>query len=80
MTKNETDSLQLVQAYRKLVLQYEALDQQIDTLIMKNDGATENMSPEDFSSYRALARQRDEILNEMRVLEHQLQLDDNAES
>ena len=63
--------------YRKVVLIYEGLNQEIDKLIMANGGGTENMSEEDLERYRTLARQRDEVLNEMRWLEQQL-LDDDS--
>lgn len=68
-----------VQEYRKLVLIYEGLDEQIDTLIMKHGGGTEKMPPDVLTRYRELARKRSEILNEMRILEHQLHIDDEEE-
>jgi hypothetical protein len=67
-----------VQAYRKLVLLYEALDQEIDELIMSYGGVPEKMSPADLQRYRDLARRRDEVQNEMRVMEQQLQLDEDV--
>jgi hypothetical protein len=65
-----------VAAYQKLVLRYEALDEEIDALIMAHGGTSEKMPPDDLTRYRALARERDELQNEMRMLEHQLRLDD----
>ncbi len=41
---------------------YEALDEEIDTLIMAHGGTSEQMPPEDLERYRELARQRDELL------------------
>jgi hypothetical protein len=68
----DKDLLDKVQTYRDLVLTYERLNAEISQLLTENDGATENMSREDVQRYRVLARQRDEVLNEMRVLERQL--------
>ena len=68
-----------VQEYRKIVLMYEATDAEIDKLIMANDGASEKMSVADKERYRHLARQRDELLNEMRVLEQRLLSEDNLD-
>ena len=66
---------ELVQEYQKLVLSYEALDEKIDDLIMANDGVTENMSKADLEQYRTWARERSEVLNQMRILEKQLDMD-----
>jgi hypothetical protein len=68
----DKDLLDKVQTYRDLVLTYERLNAEISQLLTENDGATENMSQGDVQRYRTLARQRDEVLNEMRVLERQL--------
>ena len=67
-----------VQQYRKLVLQYEELNKQIDELIMSYGGATENMPPEALERYRELARQRADVHNEIRFLEQEL-MEDNDE-
>lgn len=69
------NQLVIVQQYRKLVLSYEALDEKIDNLIMANNGITENMSETDLQQYRNWAKERTEILNEMRILEQQLNMD-----
>lgn len=69
------NQLEIVQEYRKLVLIYEALDEKIDNLIMNNGGVTENMSDTDLQQYRKWATERAEILNEMRILEQQLNMD-----
>jgi hypothetical protein len=79
MGDNDSDLLQQVQYYRKVVLMYEALDKEIDTLIMAHGGASENMPPEDHERYRDMARQRDELLNEMRTIEQQLLDEDDLE-
>lgn len=80
MGDNDSDLVQQVQYYRKVVLMYEALDKQIDELIMAHGGASENMPPEDHARYRDMARERDELLNEMRRLEQELLDDDEMES
>jgi hypothetical protein len=79
MEDNTSEARHEVQNYRKLVLIYEALDEEIDRLIMVNGGTSEQMSPEAHERYRDLARKRDDVLNEMRLLEHKLNLDDETE-
>lgn len=76
MTGDEQDVLAKVQTYRKLVLQYEALDAEIDALIMRHGGSSDSMTEADRERYRELARQRDEVQNDMRLLEQELDLDD----
>ncbi len=71
---SEGKDLQLVRQYRQLVEDYEAVDGRIDSLIMSNRGKSEDMSADDRRLYRELARNRSEILNEMRLLERQLNL------
>ncbi len=75
MSNEDKNQLELVQEYRKQVFIYEELDEKIDSLIMANGGATENMSKDDLKQYRDWAEQRTEALNEMRILEQQLNLD-----
>ena len=75
MPDKEQDELERVQKYRELVLLYESLDHQIDDLIMQYDGGTENMPPDALARYRELAHQRDEVQNDMRALEQELDLD-----
>ncbi|MCE2471045.1 MAG: hypothetical protein J4G18_03935 [Anaerolineae bacterium] len=74
MTASDKGQLALVAHYRQLVEAYEALDSKIDELIMANGGKSEDMSAEDRRLYRKWARQRNEMLNEMRLLERQLNL------
>jgi hypothetical protein len=78
MTDNGQDVLEQMQAYRRVVELYEALDEEIDALIMRYDGATENMPEEEFHHYRQLAERRDEAYNQMLELEQNLQLDDDS--
>ena len=72
MDSEENSTLYQVQNYRKLVLIYEALQKQINALIMAGGGNSEQMSEEDRTRYRELANRRDEVLNEIRVLEQRL--------
>ncbi|MBE2270126.1 MAG: hypothetical protein IAE80_17950 [Anaerolinea sp.] len=76
MSENEGDVRQQVEIYQRIVLRYEELDEQIDALLMAHDGRSDRMSPEDHSRYRDLARQRDELYNEMRALEQRLLSDE----
>jgi hypothetical protein len=80
MGESDSDILQQVQYYRKVVLMYEALDEEIDTLIMAHGGTSEKMPSEDLARYKTLARQRDELLNEMRTIEQKLLADDDLET
>lgn len=76
MSDDNQNPLTLIQEYQRLVLNYEALDKQIDNLIMANDGSMENMSEEEITQYRQWAQERSEVLNDMRILEQQLNIDD----
>ena len=78
MSGIEGDLQAIIQRYQQLVLEYESLDQQIDKLLMEYGGASENMPQWELARYRKMARQRDNLQNEMRDLESQLQLDDLA--
>ena len=82
MSESDSGQLALVQRYRRLVEEYEALDGQIDELVTASRGGAEQMSPADLRQYRQLARQRSELLNDMRLLEQQLNLtgDDSPSS
>lgn len=77
MNDEKDSTLDKVQRYRQIVLQYETLDEEIDTLIMAADGKPENLSPDELQHYRELAHRRDELQNEMRWLESQL-LDEDS--
>jgi len=72
------NEMSLVQQYQKLVLEYEALDEEIDGLLARNNGATENMSDEDYERYREMANHRDYVYNQMKALERQIALDDEG--
>jgi len=72
--QSEEDVQKQVVHYREIVLQYEALDEQIDALIMTYGGSSEKMPQSELVHYRELARQRDEVFSEMRALEQTLDL------
>ncbi|MFQ3566526.1 MAG: hypothetical protein SNJ59_05970 [Aggregatilineales bacterium] len=77
MDELEDGAMAAIQRYRDLVLAYEQLDEQIDQFLMASGGTTERMSTDVVARYREMARQRDELLNEMRALENELQIDDD---
>ncbi len=66
-----SDSLQQAAQYQQLVEQYEALNDRIQTMLDNVGGDTRKFAPEEFQQYRQIARQRDEIFNEVRVLQQQ---------
>lgn len=66
-----------VEKYNQLVQQYHELDEQIDTLLMQYDGHTENMPDEAMRQYRNLARQRDDVFNNMKAMEQTLFVDED---
>jgi hypothetical protein len=72
MMSDGRNAVHEVQAYRKLVLVYEALDAEIDKLIMDHGGHSEDMPPAALVRYRELAHRRDELQNEMRLMEQTL--------
>jgi hypothetical protein len=71
---NELDQ---VRRYRELVLEYEALDEAVDSLLVQHKGSTDQMSEDDLIRYRELARRRDDVYNQMKTIEHQILLDDD---
>lgn len=68
----DDDTRGKVEYYRQRVLDYERLNDEIQRLIEAHSGSSENMSPEDVQHYRDLAKQRDELMSELRWLEKQL--------
>ena len=77
MADSDQDVLEQMQIYRRVVELYEALDEEIDALIMRYDGATENMPAEELHHYRQLAERRDDAYSQMRGLEQNLLSDDS---
>jgi hypothetical protein len=76
---NVPGDLDRVQRYQRLVLEYEALDEEIDALLARNRGVTEQMSDEDYERYRELAHHRDYVYNQVKELESQILLDDETD-
>ncbi|MDE2775402.1 MAG: hypothetical protein OXI77_05630 [Chloroflexota bacterium] len=74
MPADKSDQLALVQQYQGLVEAYEALDRRIDELVSASRVSRDEMSAADLRRYRELARQRAEMLSDMRLLEQQLDL------
>lgn len=73
MVENSQRNIQeQIQQYQNVVQEYERLDREIDTLIMRNGGASRNMSAGDRERYRELAKRRSDLFNQMRVLEQDL--------
>lgn len=70
-----SDDKTRVELYQHLVIEYEKLDEQIDALLMRNNGHTESMPDADYRTYRELAERRDEVHNQIQALETKL-LDD----
>lgn len=66
------DPVKRVQEYKESVLAYEALDEQIDTLLQSYGGHTEDLSDEAYIRYRELADLRDLAYNRMKSLERGL--------
>jgi hypothetical protein len=76
VTENaQNPAAKAAQDYQKSVLEYEALDRQIDELLSSRGGLSENLSDEDYAHYRELADLRDLAYNRMKTLERAL-LDD----
>jgi hypothetical protein len=71
----EDDTRQRIELYHELVLRYEKLDEEIDAYVALH-GTLDKMDSEYLATYRALARQREDLQSQMRLLEHQLKLDE----
>lgn len=76
MTGDPND-LSRVQEYRRLVLEYEALDEQVDALMARHPGVSEPAAGDDLDHYRELSRRRDDVYNRLKELEQQISLDDD---
>ena len=79
MAEDGRDLRQQVEDYRRIVLEYEALDEVIDALLASHGGAAQAMSNDELERYRGLARQRDDLFNEIRMLEQTLLHDESGE-
>jgi uncharacterized protein (DUF3084 family) len=70
---------QQVETYKQLVARYEQLDEQIDAFLNDKKAQTGKLlNPEDRTRYLEMKRERDEVESEMRVLEEQMNLDDET--
>lgn len=74
MPEAERDRLAQTRKYRQLVEAYEALDGRIDELLAASRGRDQEMSAADRRQYRQMARERGELLNDIRLLERELKL------
>lgn len=72
MTEMPDDLRADLDRYQSLVRAYEALDERIDGLLASYGGNVDQMSAQDKQRYREMFRQRDELLNDMRMLEQTL--------
>lgn len=79
MADDAHDLRQQVEDYRRIVLQYEAIDEAIDALLAPHGGDAEAMSMDELERYRSLARERDDLFNEIRMLEETLLRDEGGE-
>jgi len=75
----QNDLLEQIEHYRQLTQRYRTLDQQIDDLLKRTRvaGDIDTLHHVDREAYRSLARQRDEIINEMRRMEQFLFAEDD---
>jgi hypothetical protein len=72
MTEPSSEVRAAIVYYQQVVHSYEALDERIDALLASYGGNVDQMSDTDKQHYREMARQRDELQNELRILEHDL--------
>ncbi|MBN1287256.1 MAG: hypothetical protein JXB47_17790 [Anaerolineae bacterium] len=77
LDESEKSPEMLVQQLKEITLAYEALDEQIDTLLAQYGGQSEKMPRSAYEQYRALAAERADIYNQMKHLERLL-FDDDA--
>ncbi len=80
MASDTQQQLELVQRYQGLQGECAALDAKIDALMNAHQQRRDQLTAADLSKYRQWARQRSEILNEMRMLERDLNLSAGAQS
>lgn len=75
MTEMPDDLRADLDRYQALVAEYEALDERIDELLDSYGGNVDQMTGRDKDHYREMFRKRDELLNDMRVMEHTLSIE-----
>lgn len=61
-----------ISRYQQLLDRYQVLSHIIEGLLQKHSGGPELMSMDELTQYRTVAQERDEIVNEMRLLEQEL--------
>ncbi|QPC81499.1 hypothetical protein G4Y79_17635 [Phototrophicus methaneseepsis] len=76
----EDNSREQVLRLRALHIVYSGLADEIATLLHANNGGTKDMSEEDYAKYRGLARKRDDIADEIRLLEYTLFEEDDTDT
>jgi hypothetical protein len=72
VTDNTQNLAEKAQQYRQSVLDYEALDEQIDQLLHSRGGHSDQLTDEEYTHYRELADLRDLAYNRMKTLERLL--------
>ncbi len=72
VTDNTQNLAEKAQQYRQSVLDYEALDEQIDQLLQSRGGHSDQLTDEEYTHYRELADLRDLAYNRMKTLERSL--------
>lgn len=77
MSDPNDDMKAKVEAVRRLRIAYEAVDEEIDALLDAHGGEKTKLPEPEHDTYRQLARQRDELLNEIQILEQQLFAEDD---
>lgn len=70
--RSEPQDASLLGKYRETVLAYEAISEEIASLLEANGGGTVKMSDDDFMRYRDMARRRDMLYDMMKRLEVRL--------
>lgn len=78
MPDNGNDTHVRVDLYRQIVLEYERINAEIAALFARG-GGSDHLTDADRTRYRQLSRRRDELQNEMRLLEQQLLNDDSVD-
>lgn len=78
MSYNGNDTHVRVDLYRQIVLEYERINAEIAALFA-HGGGSDHLTDAERARYRTLSRRRDELQNEMRLLEQQLLDDDSTD-
>lgn len=75
----DRDFRALAEQYNELRLKFETLSHQVARLV-DTYGGSERMPSAERERYRQLARERDDLANELLILQNQLFADDESES